>query len=142
MPTKKKHIYQEVDKLASLNKDVCTYLWDNPEVGGMFNISAFHNNSTVAVYTGRTEHKINRRLHVPVYFLRNGPAYSFTVHDSIVRIIRMPVHYKSGCGQSGFITFCGNMINKIMYMQYISACKDTGNICFKCFIDDSTGSDG
>ena len=34
MPVKKKHIYQEVDKLADLCKSTCTYLWDNPEVGG------------------------------------------------------------------------------------------------------------
>lgn len=34
MPTKKKHVYQEVEKLAALNKKTCTFLWDNPEVGG------------------------------------------------------------------------------------------------------------
>ena len=34
MPNKKKHVLQEVEKLANLNKEVCTYLWDNPEVGG------------------------------------------------------------------------------------------------------------
>ena len=34
MPNKKKHVYQEVEKLANLNKDICTYLWDNPELGG------------------------------------------------------------------------------------------------------------
>lgn len=34
MPAKKKHVYQEVEKLAPLCKSTCTYLWDNPEVGG------------------------------------------------------------------------------------------------------------
>ena len=34
MPAKKKHIYQEVEKLAALCKESCTFLWDNPEVGG------------------------------------------------------------------------------------------------------------
>lgn len=34
MPAKKKHIYQEVEKLAGLCKTTGTYLWDNPEVGG------------------------------------------------------------------------------------------------------------
>ena len=34
MPAKRKHVYQEVEKLANLNKTVCTYLWENPEVGG------------------------------------------------------------------------------------------------------------
>lgn len=34
MPSKRKHVYQEVEKLANLHKTVCTHLWDNPEVGG------------------------------------------------------------------------------------------------------------
>ncbi len=34
MPAKKKQIYQEVEKLAELNKKTCTFLWENPEVGG------------------------------------------------------------------------------------------------------------
>lgn len=34
MPAKKKQIYQEVEKLAGLSKSICTFLWDNPEVGG------------------------------------------------------------------------------------------------------------
>ena len=34
MPAKKKHIYQEVEKLANICTGTCTYLWDNPEVGG------------------------------------------------------------------------------------------------------------
>lgn len=34
MPAKKKHIYQEVDKLAGLCKNTCTFLWDHPELGG------------------------------------------------------------------------------------------------------------
>ena len=34
MPAKKKQIYQEVEKLAPLCKSACTFLWDNPEVGG------------------------------------------------------------------------------------------------------------
>ena len=34
MPTKKKHVYQEVERLAPLCKSTCTFLWDNPEVGG------------------------------------------------------------------------------------------------------------
>ena len=34
MPAKKKHVYQEVEKLAPLCRSTCTFLWDNPEVGG------------------------------------------------------------------------------------------------------------
>ena len=34
MPNKRKQVYQEVEKLAALNKQTCTFLWDNPEVGG------------------------------------------------------------------------------------------------------------
>ena len=34
MPAKKKHIYQEVEKLANICTGTCTYLWENPEVGG------------------------------------------------------------------------------------------------------------
>lgn len=34
MPGKKKHVYQEVEKLAALSKQICTDLWDDPEVGG------------------------------------------------------------------------------------------------------------
>ena len=40
MPTKKKHIYQEVDKLAGFCRDSCTFLWDNPELGGTEKASA------------------------------------------------------------------------------------------------------
>ncbi len=40
MPTKKKHVYQEVEKLADLCKSTCTFLWDNPEVGGTESKSA------------------------------------------------------------------------------------------------------
>ena len=32
--TDKNHIYLEVEGLANINQDVCTYLWENPEVGG------------------------------------------------------------------------------------------------------------
>ena len=34
MPAKKKQIIQEVEKLADLCKNTCTFLWENPEVGG------------------------------------------------------------------------------------------------------------
>ena len=34
MPAKKKQIIQEVEKLSGLCKDTCTFLWENPEVGG------------------------------------------------------------------------------------------------------------
>ena len=34
MPAKKKQIIQEVEKLASLCKSTCSFLWNNPEVGG------------------------------------------------------------------------------------------------------------
>ena len=34
MLSKKKYICQEVEKLADFCKSTCTYLWDNPEVGG------------------------------------------------------------------------------------------------------------
>ena len=34
MPAKKKQIVQEVEKLSGLCKDTCTFLWENPEVGG------------------------------------------------------------------------------------------------------------
>ena len=40
MPTKKKHIYQEVDKLADFCQNSCTFLWDNPELGGAEKASA------------------------------------------------------------------------------------------------------
>ena len=34
MPVKKKQVVQEVEKLAGLCKNTCTFLWENPEVGG------------------------------------------------------------------------------------------------------------
>ena len=40
MPTKKKQIYQEVDKLADICHRTCRFLWDNPEVGGTEQVSS------------------------------------------------------------------------------------------------------
>ena len=40
MPTKKKTIYQEVDRLAGFCQDSCGFLWDNPELGGAEKVSA------------------------------------------------------------------------------------------------------
>lgn len=40
MPAKKKQVYLEVEKLADICRDSCSFLWDNPEVGGEEKVSA------------------------------------------------------------------------------------------------------